>query len=145
MSNPTISDLKKQVQSKEMSRRHAWKRYYTLFENMSDIVTTQNLINDNIPKHESEKEELSFLKQQYLGLLRELKKFVDCPVCLETITDTNELVVHDCGHILCKPCRNSIAKLPKDKHICPECRKSINCPIPEPIKPKLILKLNIKQ
>jgi len=106
--NNSINNLKRQ-------RAFAWAKYYeqvaqTLDDNRTTYLSYQNVSEggEPLPKHFTDWVE---------GLMIELKKKIECPVCLDIIGE-GKLKISNCGHNYCSDC---FVKLDK----CAICRKKI--------------------
>ena len=56
------------------------------------------------------------------GLYDDMKKVVDCPICLEVIPN-DKIKFTSCGHKYCEPCLKQLKSQPSPK--CAMCRKKI--------------------
>lgn len=108
----------------ERKSKAGWASYFALNrhqEELNQYITSLKIRNSELfcklknEEHIWGDDDLTFLKQQYLELYDELKRFTDCPVCLETLTkETTKLP--NCAHQVCITCYE---KMPN----CPICRK----------------------
>jgi len=108
----------------ERKAKAGWASYFCmeaknnhLQDIMRNIRQRNNdlLIQLNNTNHAWSEDDLKFLKKQYLELYDELKRFTDCPVCLETLTkETTKLP--NCSHQVCLTCYEKL-------NDCPICRK----------------------
>ena len=89
------------------------------------------------------REELSTFREELPTLIREEKQMKDaetqtsmdcidlsdCPVCLDSFSDENPLLVTGCGHAICQKCHNCLAKPTARENMisynCHICRKGI--------------------
>ena len=110
-----MEQLKKQLKWSKAQTKYAWAKYYEErnISHNDDIVEFEwktKLVNieemENIPIHI-----VNELKQ----MIKELKKKIECPVCL-TIIDGDDLKISNCGHKYCNKCYDKLEK-------CAICRK----------------------
>jgi hypothetical protein len=60
--------------------------------------------------------DITHLKNQFVELYEKVNSQMECPVCYEILTK-DKLEVPNCGHLICKGCKEQI------------CKTSCNCPI----------------
>lgn len=108
--NSLVERLKKQ-------KKYAWGKYFEAQnQNHNNLVDNYNMINqivEHIPLP---------IYMEYKEMFKELKKKIDCPICLETI-DPGKLALTHCGHKYCETCFNKIKSKPDAK--CAMCRKPL--------------------
>jgi hypothetical protein len=57
---------------------------------------------------------------EFVRSLDEIKKQIDCPICLESFNQNHPILVKSCcGHYYCQPCYDRI-------NVCAMCRKNLN-------------------
>lgn len=108
----------------ERKAKAGWASYFCMEAQKSRLqdcmrnIRQQNselLTQINNANYDWSEDDLKFLKKQYLELFDELKRFTDCPVCLETLTkETTRLP--NCSHQVCLTCYEQLTD-------CPICRK----------------------
>jgi hypothetical protein len=104
--------LIKMVQSKEFQRRKAWAMYF-------DIQTTTHA--NTIIRYEKLCEVPEHIKLELIEMINELKKEIECPVCL-SIIPTDNLAISRCGHKYCKGCIDTM----KERNLnCAICRETL--------------------
>jgi hypothetical protein len=102
----------------EKSRKVAWAMYYKVLEREQEqsIITYEKLVEVPVKCMDE------YAEQEFIKLLIELKRNIDCPICLETIDPTN-ISITGCGHKYCKNCLNTLKNLTNPK--CAICRSKI--------------------
>jgi len=112
----TIQQLQNKNRALEKSKKFAWGKYYGEINNQLNQNTTQyNRMKEfveTIPTH---------IKEEYINMLEELKKQIECPICLENI-NTDNLQLSNCGHKYCKSCYDRILI---DSNKCAICKKKL--------------------
>ena len=115
MSN-AIQQLQNKNRSLEKSKKFAWGKYYGEINNSLETNTTQfiqmNSFVEFIPVH---------IKDEYIKMLDDLKKNIECPICMEII-NTGDLQLSNCGHKYCKKCFDRILV---DSNKCAICKKQL--------------------
>ena len=100
----------------EKSKKFAWGKYYGEVNNQLTQNTTQyNRMNEFvevIPTH---------IKEEYIKMLEELRKKIECPICYEII-NIDDLQLSNCGHKFCKTCYDRILR---DSNECAVCKKKL--------------------
>jgi hypothetical protein len=51
-------------------------------------------------------------------MMAELRKTIECPVCLEVIEDTSNMKISRCGHKYCKTCFDTMKERDQKCGIC---------------------------
>ena len=64
--------------------------------------------------------DITYLKNQFIEMYDELKKFTECPVCFENLNKENTKLTN-CGHLFCITCFDRVDN-------CPICRKKLYKP-----------------
>ena len=100
-----------QYNTLKKQKAYAWAQYYNY---QRDEVKT------NIERIERIERMPNFVKEEIIELYTELKKSVECPVCLETLAP-NQLQFSSCGH---KYCMNCLPRV-KERGNCAVCRKKL--------------------
>ena len=96
--------------------KSGWKAFYDLFDNIGVMQSARvHVVKEPV-------EDLTYLKTEFLRMLRQVHQTVSCPVCLEDL-DTRQVVVLNCGHILCQDDHTAIIHGPHK--MCPTCRRTI--------------------
>ena len=112
----TINQLKNENKKLTNSKKYAWGKYYGLLNENLENQTTRFIQMNNfieyIPTH---------IKDEYIKMVEELKKEIECPVCL-TIIDKDELKISNCGHKYCKNCYDELVNR---ENKCCLCRKKL--------------------
>jgi hypothetical protein len=112
----SIQQLQNKNRSLEKSKKFAWGKYYGEVNNQLNQNTTQyNRMKEfveTIPTH---------IKEEYINMLDELKKNIECPICMEII-NTDDLQLSNCGHKYCKTCYDRILT---DSNKCAICKKKL--------------------
>ena len=104
-----------QVAKLKKNCAYAWAQYYKEVElNMAEQVKLINRVNTMMADNSNEfpPHVLDEMKQLY----KEMKKSVECPICMEIIGD--KLKITNCGHKYCENCYDKL-------DICAICRKQI--------------------
>ena len=112
----SIQQLQAKNLSLEKAKKFAWGKYYgQVNENLEQNITQYNQMNtfvDLIPTH---------IKDEYIKMLDELKKEIECPICMDII-QKNDLQLSNCGHKYCKTCFDKILT---DSNKCAICKKKL--------------------
>ena len=116
----TLSGWKMKAERMEKQKRYAWGKYY---EEMEERFTNSfnqvqrveiEIVKETIPEH---------IKVMLKDLIKEAKKDITCPVCLDQIDGTDDMKVSNCGHFLCKECYDELKQRARNGLVkCPECR-----------------------
>ena len=100
--------------------KRGWIAFYGLYDQLATIIDNapiQQLVNRN--------EDLSHLKTQLINLIAQVHRVISCPVCLEEL-EKEEMIVLNCGHILCRDDHTRIKNRPNAmERRCPECRRDL--------------------
>ena len=108
--------LKKENKKLTNSKKYAWAKYYSEVNERLDNDTTKyikmNYYIEYIPEH---------IKSEYISMLEELKKDIECPICYEII-DKKDLKISNCGHKYCNECFD---RLITTKNECALCKKKL--------------------
>ena len=114
-----IATLKRKLTWANKGKSYAWAKYFEQERTANDEATKYHkkllsLTSDtcDIPAH---------VKTELIGMMSELKKKIECPVCLELI-DTEDMEITRCGH---KYHKNCIATVQANDNKCPTCRKKL--------------------
>lgn len=109
---PTTQQLQTKVRSLEKSKKFAWGKYYGAVNNQLTQNTTQyNRMNEFvevIPTH---------IKDDYIKMLEELRKEIECPICYDII-NIDDLQLSNCGHKFCKTCYDRLLRYSNKCAIC---------------------------
>ena len=113
---PTIEQVQNQLRYSKKQTCFAWAKYYEAEANRlrGDIAVYNNL--NQLPPETPE-----FVLTQIKDLMVELKKKIECPICLDIIEPT-ELGITKCGHKYCKSCLDRLKTTSKK---CAVCRKTL--------------------
>ena len=114
MSN--VQQLQNQLNWSKKQTSYAWAKYY---ESEAERLTGDIEVYDNLKELPPETPE--FVLTQIKDLMIELKKKIECPICLDVI-NPKELGISKCGHKYCKVC---LDKLKKTSKKCAVCRKTL--------------------
>jgi len=102
-----------------------WKAFFILRDRMDELIEYRDELEVCIiemKKETKEQEEnktiddYCFLKKKFIEMFEKLGELTDCPICFEGLLKS-ESVVLNCGHIICKSCKEKLTK--KE---CPICR-----------------------
>jgi aminopeptidase N len=63
--------------------------------------------------------DITYLKSQFIELYDKVNDKLECPVCFEILTK-DKIEVPNCGHLICKVCKETICK---SSCKCPICKK----------------------
>jgi len=95
----------------QLERYHRLSSYYRGFQERNREFR-QNL--------DKEALDITYLKNQFIEMYDELKKFTECPVCFENLNKENTKLTN-CGHLFCLDCFDKVDS-------CPICRKKLYKP-----------------
>mgnify|MGYP003653623900 CR=1 FL=1 len=84
---------------------------------MDALRTLQNGIEGRDKKHYEKDHIPEFIKNEIKGLIEELKKSVECPICYEELK-SDEIQFSGCGHKYCGECLKKLDN-------CAVCRRKI--------------------
>jgi hypothetical protein len=103
-----------------------WRCYFVMrdeLDSLSEYMTSVKKENRELVKKIKEGGDCdtAFLKKQFVELYEKVNSQTECPVCMEQLTKNN-LEVPNCGHLICKPCKEQV--MAHDKK-CPCCRKQM--------------------
>jgi uncharacterized protein YbaR (Trm112 family) len=149
--NAQIAKLEDQLKKAQNQKNHFMKLYFTLFENIGQVVqhhvhahpdadveevghhddddavvealTPQVKLDKLSDKYVLEHTVgIDFLKTQYMEVLNKLAQLVECPVCKEELA-VKDLSLNFCGHLLCHGCKAELGKVEDAK--CPLCNAKL--------------------
>ncbi len=109
---------------KDKNRKIAWIKYYDeIRENhylKARNYELQQKILDNFDLAEDDEEDgiATHIQNEIFDMVKELKKDIECPICLEPIVIRDDLHITNCGHKYCVKCRKQIDN-------CAICRKKL--------------------
>jgi len=112
------------IDRKERARKYAWGKYFgecnDHHHTLMNMARSLNLLVarpgegvENVPQH---------LATEIEGMVNELKKQLECPICLDEIA-TGQLAITGCGHKYCKTCLDHLKTQVSPK--CAMCRRAI--------------------
>jgi len=113
------------IKALEKKSKVGWAKYYgseTIRHNLvRDYIIRMRQLEEEIKKRDAplyEKAHIpEFVKTEMINMIKELKKEIECPICLIEIK-TDEIKFSSCGHKYCNSCLSKIDK-------CAICRKKI--------------------
>ena len=97
--------------------------YFDLQDWIGEIQHKNSVLRQQLKNNENV--DIEYLKKTFIEMYDKLKEYSECPICFETLTKDN-IEVPNCGHILCKGCKENIKKA-DSKCSCPVCRKPMYC------------------
>ena len=111
-----MENLQRQLAWSKKQTSYAWAKYYDSERErlVSDIQAYTEI--DSLPP-----ETPQFVLDQLKEFHIELKKKIECPICLETI-NPDVLEISKCGHKYCKDCLDQLKQTTKK---CAICRKKL--------------------
>ena len=117
-----MSMERKYINSKKQTA-YAWARYYQECEESlaSDTRAYHGIVNATESDGVADEVIPQFVIDELKGLLDELKKKIECPICFDVI-EANDLGITNCGHKYCKTCLDRLKTTTKK---CAICRKTI--------------------
>tara|TARA_R110002012_G_C11474596_1_gene594343 strand:- start:450 stop:803 length:354 start_codon:yes stop_codon:yes gene_type:complete len=114
----SLQQTKNKLKWAKKQKAYAWAMFYKQIEenheaelshyNHIQAIQAVPVAIKNLPQN---------LVNEFAEMSIELKKKLDCPICLEVI-EKGELTITGCGHKYCKNCRKNI-------DVCAICRKKI--------------------
>ena len=108
--------MQRKLQYKEKQRRYAWAQFYKArreeHEAMQALVELYNTKTREMPDH---------IKNELKELYIEMKKKIECPICLHEI-ESDDLDWTKCGHKYCKAC---LKRLKETSNKCAICRREL--------------------
>ena len=107
-----------QYKAQEKKAKMGWAKYYSLLEedHSQQVIYSERLV------EVSTKEMPEHIRRELISLLEQVKKKINCPICLDVIP-TGEIDMTQCGHKFCKTCMNKLKETPQPQ--CSICRKRI--------------------
>ena len=116
MAQQSTRQLQNKITSLEKGKKYAWAKYFNEVNTQLDTNTQHynrmKMLVEIIPTH---------IKDEYIAMLKELKKTIECPICMNVI-DNNDLQLSNCGHKYCKTCFDRILT---DSNKCAICKKQL--------------------
>lgn len=97
-------NFKSKYEKAEARRKYAWSQYYSLQE--QEFNSNTNVVNELEQSVQNDEEMVmtDHLKRFIQKLYKESKEKITCPICLDPITDFQELDTQRCGHNFHKEC-----------------------------------------
>jgi len=111
-----MEQLRNQLRWSKKQTAYAWAKYYEEVSSSHDNNVT--LYNNHQAIMEGAEELPSHIVGEIEKMCKELKKDIECPICLDVIGH-GKLKITGCGHKFCEECFNNI-------DTCAICRKKIN-------------------
>ena len=115
----SVEQLNRQLEWSKKQTSYAWAKYYE---------SEREALGDNIAQYErvngvmiDEAGLPDFVKIEMMEMIKELKKKIECPICLEVI-EVDHLDISKCGHKYCKDC---LGRLKQSTKKCAVCRKKL--------------------
>ena len=108
----------KQYNAQVRKAKAGWAKYFCELEQNQD----RDIIYYESVKQLPVNDMTDYAQAQIQELLIQLKKHIDCPVCLETI-NPKDIEMTACGHKYCKGCINTIKQSIKPE--CAICRSKL--------------------
>jgi len=127
--NATTTISVAELKRLETKAKAGWASYYSVLERYHRLSAynanfqernrefRQNLNNHNL---DMEALDITYLKNQFIEMYDELKKFTECPCCFENLNKENTKLTN-CGHLFCITCFDRVDN-------CPICRKKLYKP-----------------
>tara|TARA_R110002012_G_scaffold316436_1_gene531402 strand:+ start:24129 stop:24587 length:459 start_codon:yes stop_codon:yes gene_type:complete len=113
---------KKAFYYKDTNRRTAWVKYYDELRNNHYLKAREyelmKKLTDNYDLSDENDSLATNIQNEIFDMVNKLKEEIECCICLEAITNRDDLVITNCGHKYCKTCRKKIDK-------CALCRKKL--------------------
>lgn len=108
--------LQRKLNYSKKQTAYAWRQYYEA--KMVQLVSDINAYNQvtNLPPETPE-----FVLEQLKDFHIELKKNIECPICLDII-NPEQLGISKCGHKYCNECLDKLKTTSKE---CAVCRKKL--------------------
>jgi hypothetical protein len=108
----------------ENKAKSGWKMYFMMKEQhdlLADFMEYERESNKQLISDIKSGEEIDIthLKNQFVELYEKVNSQMECPVCFEILTK-DKLDVPNCGHLICKSCKETICK---GNCSCPICKK----------------------
>ena len=103
-----VKTMERQLEQSKRQTRYAWAKYYEAKEESHITSITRVEYIDTLPE---------FVKAELVDMYKELRKEIECPVCLEVI-DIGVLKFTKCGHKYCEDCLSRLSD-------CAVCRKKL--------------------
>jgi hypothetical protein len=116
----------KELKILQSKAKAGWRCYYVMRDELDDMsMYISSVRNKNRELIKSIKDgndcDVAFLKKQFVELYDKVSEKTECPVCMEQLTKDN-LEVPNCGHLICKVCKDKVMQHDKK---CPCCRKQM--------------------
>lgn len=123
--NNNILLWKRECFFKDKNRKIAWVKFYNELsdhhETMMKHYELQKFVYENYDLGTEERDDNGIarnIQNEMYEMMMELKKEIECPICLEPILSKEKLHITSCGHKYCVDCRSKITE-------CAMCRKKI--------------------
>jgi hypothetical protein len=119
-----MEGLQSQLDWSKKQTSYAWAKYYAECETThgTDTATYYHLRSiTTIEDPEIDEVIPPFVLEELTDLLKELKKKIDCPICLDVI-NAGDIGISKCGHKYCKTCLERLKTTTKK---CAICRRKI--------------------
>jgi len=113
--------MERQLATQKKRTAFAWAKYYEEMGTSLVSDTTQYRIVNRVVECAVPESLPVHIIKELEDNLAELKKKIECPICLEII-ERGQLDVTNCGHKYCKECLKKVKETSKK---CAICRKKI--------------------
>jgi hypothetical protein len=124
MINNAQNEVKKELKTLEMKAKAGWKMYFLMKEQidfLSSYMESERIKHKKMIESIKNDEDIDIthLKNQFIELYEKVNDKLECPVCFEILTG-DKIEVPNCGHLICKGCKETICK---SSCKCPICKK----------------------
>jgi hypothetical protein len=125
-STPLTAGQRKTLENKAKA---GWKMYFMMkeqHEDLAEYVSYVKKANHGLAEiiKSGGDVDIKHLKNQFIELYDKVNSKMECPVCFEVLTK-DILEVPNCGHLICKGCKETICK---GNCSCPICKKKYYVP-----------------
>jgi len=109
-----MDKLRKQLAYSKKQTSFAWAKHY---ESQRDLITLISTEYHTIEKVVETDVLPEFVKEELKGMMVELKKKIECPVCYEEISP-EDVGFTSCGHKYCSQCLDRLKTSTKKCALC---------------------------